>query len=448
MNKHHLVAGAVIAVVLPVLIFTVPPRVDHSQRNPFPADSPPVPSIYKPPASYLYAPEGSPQDFVASVLSVDPQAVTGLKLRARNVAQWEWDCQVEGQRVVVATVGGARWNLRLRPKAEAASGESVGGRVTEAEAQAAALSLARRRLGSQFSEMELTFSEVLPKGDFCFSWSTKETDERPTESVSVMIASEGGLRSYHEHLICHPAVQQTAQVAEQAEPAQDPGRLLAGVLGVKPEQLGAPEITGLDVMRYTFKGRTWTVSHRPWVWEVETDPGYRPKGALLSVAEARAVAERYVRRRWQGQLNVMGVQVYRSGGAPLYIFSWGERLEPGVMSGCSASVMTYGDGTLNSYKEHRVPAGLGEGKVKISEAQARATADKVIAWGARAEGRRYTYESQSVVLWDVCNRPMWSVRYASPNAAQDRRTAPPRFSCIRVDGTNGVATYQAAAEGE
>lgn len=447
MPTRRVILWVVLAVVLQLAVQIALPRIAHFGRQPTSVTSPLVNSGSAP-IALLEDPalDGSPQDFVASVLSVKPKAVTGLKLllpdrRAgwRRDTEWQWECEVGGRRVSVSTLGGGNWSLRFPREAERTSSQSV----TLLQARAVATALVQRRLGGAFRGLEPSVAEELPRGDFHFELNQPTTSAKQGASVTVYIDPAGRIKSYAEHpgrsLIARPE----ACAVGPTEPEQDPRVFLASVLGLEAEQISAPKSTGRGIWKFVVNGREWNVTHRPWNWAVDDaffGPRYQP-GAALSVADARAAATTYVRRRWQGHLNVQGFLWYTDAGTRMYSYSWQERLAPWVMSGNSVAVIVYRDGALHHYIEGRIPPGLSENKVKISKAQARAAADKLVAWGANAEGRKYTFKSQSLTLWDdMANRPMWILRYTPSGTEKDWRKAPVRFWCIRVDGTTGVAS--------
>jgi hypothetical protein len=311
------------------------------------------------------------------------------------------------------------------------------------EARATAVAVVRRRLGSVFYNMDPSVAEQLPRGDFYFSWSQSTTDTSSGASARVTIDPAGRIRSYSESPV-RPLISAPESLpAERMQPPPDAGTFLASLLGVKPEQLTPVKSDREDASSFEFNGRQLSVFGTPPTWLVSTDSDarFRP-GVALSPTDARKAAQTYLRRRWQGHLNTERTSTYNAGRMPTYSFGWQESLRPGVMSGNAVSLTLYGDGTLEQYWEHRAPPGLSKDKIKIGKAEARAAADRLVAWGANAEGRKYTFKSQTLTLYDeTMNRPMWSIQYVPSGTQADWRKVHPRFSRISVDAMTGGASY-------
>lgn len=446
MQQRRTTILIVLAIILQFAIRIGLSLATHPSRSPSPAVSTPAKRV----ATRTAAPqplelEGWPQDVVASVLSAKPRAVTGLKLvlpDARGFGSripWEWECQVGGRRVLVSTTGGGHWNLRLPREAERTASHCA----TLIEARATAVAVVRRRLGSVFYNMEPSVAEPLPRGDFYFSWSQPSTDTFSGASARVTIDPAGRIRSYSETPGSPRITAPQSLPAEQLQPPPDAATFLASLLGAKPEQLTPVKADREDASSFEINGRQLSVFGPPpdWVVRTDSDAGFQP-GIALSGADARKAAQTYLRRRWQRHLNTERMSSYNDGGMLKYSFGWQESLGPGVMSGNRASLTLYGDGTLKQYWEHRAPPGLSKDMIKVSKAQARAVADRLVGWGANAEGRKYTFKSQTLTLWDeTMNRPMWSVQYVPSGTQEDWRRVPVRFARISVDAMTGGASY-------
>lgn len=400
-----------------------------------------------------FAPDGLPEDFAASVLGVKPTQVSKLRLVLPGPRDhsprpdWTWQCEVGGRQYTVSYTGGRRWNLdTVGPPAA-----SVPPKVTLLQARQVALDVVQRRLGPTFYQLEMSEPLELPKGQFIFNWSQPSTPQHSGANARVTIDGLGRLDSYREN---PGGALAEAPPLGRPEPPLAPEVFVGGVLGFPAAQVpkpltagqGAVQMGGREHWTFEINGYKWTLAHSPWSWDMDLwDFGgrYQP-GAPLTMAQARSVALEYVNRRWRGRLNRASPGLpWSDAGTRMYSFSWSERIAPYVQSGNTATVIMYGDGMLRNYREHRAPEGLKVKDVKVGPERARAAADKLVQWGSRAEGRKYNFKRQGLVLWEEqSSRPVWVFEYVPVGTPEELRRVPVRFSRLRVDGLTGAATYR------
>lgn len=381
-------------------------------------------------------PDPTPESLLAALLDLKPGQVHLTPVAPPQHApapQFQWEGSVQGERYTVTTPGPGEWGVnRDRPKAApTAPADSLTG--TRATAGAAL----QRRFGAVAPQWSETSATELPGVGFTLNWSTRDRD-----TVHMAFDASGKLKSYSEHRAVAAGQGTTSPAGggpSLTEVQETPESFAATVLGVPRGEIPAATDGGTSWWEYQVRGRTYHVEHSPFRWGLQLWSDYQA-GRPISHAQAVAVARRLVQSRFTAG---PGASLsWRDGDIARYSFDCSETYGPRVLTGDTASVVLYPDGTLLTYEERRVLPKLTLKDIPITEARARQIAGQTIRYAQRAEGRRYTLKSTRLALRpeefrETSAVPVWYLTYTPSGTPEQLRRNPPRYGLIRIDAVTG-----------
>lgn len=388
--------------------------------------------------------EPTPQSFIASVLGVKPDQVTGVtpvipdSNRYSSRQGFDWEGHVDSRVFHVSSSGPGQWSLST-PKKGAPAAEAG---PTLDQTRQTATAVLKRRFGEGSTRLAESNAARLGNSGFMFSWTAPKEGGPPGDSAWLTLDAAGKVRSYKEHRAAPAVAVATPPAAGEIQ--ETPEHFAAAILGVPASEMPTPSKSGTSWWVYQIRGRTYHVEHPPFRWGLQLWSDYTP-GKTISAAQAREIARGLVNRRLGQAIAPGGRMTWKDGKISHFSFDARETLGTNIYTGDWASVVLYPDGTLMTYEERRVLPKLRLQDVKITQAKARQIADDLVRWGQAAEHTHYTFKRMWLDMRDepfndASYGPVWSVEYTPAGTIEDWRRDRPKFGYIRLDGMTGKVT--------